>query len=352
MFRLCLLSGLDVSCDESDTISTTSSTPTTTNVPYNILKPILKQPQQTREHQQPSAGTTHQVIVQQSATTTVQPKSILKDNSQQHHLQQQQQQQMQLQMQQHQITHQSSSAATSSAHRTLPQPPKNAGLGAYHTKETALQRIQQQSGLLQGSRTNLSNLCGANPLGLMQQQQQGSHHYNSVPYDIGVGLRSCSTFNMTTIGNNNTTAAGGGIGSANIMTSNNNNGTFASGSGYMELHSPTHGFSSSGKLNETLLNTHTNSLSTSSTRTNLQSIRTQKSPILNRRRSSSIVANLLTADFSYNRNSAVANSSSSSSSSAATTAPQSQQQQSQVNAMATSNNDATNISSLTHSNTR
>uniref|UniRef100_A0A1I8NFP6 Ras family protein n=1 Tax=Musca domestica TaxID=7370 RepID=A0A1I8NFP6_MUSDO len=348
----------DASCDESDTISTTSSTPTTANVPYNVLKPILKQPQQS-QHQVvtgatvPSSTTTasHQVIVQQSTTTTIQPKSILKDNSQQHHLQQHQQQQQQMQLQ-----HQ---------HRSLPQPPKNAGPGAFHTKETALQRIQQQSGLLQGSRTNLANLGAANPLG------HTNHHYNASAYGggmfggggggvggmgMGVGPRSCSTFNITSIGNNNATGAGAGGGSGfNSMTSNNNNGTFASGSGYMDLHSPSHHGFGSGKLSETLLNTHTNSLSTSSTRTNLQSIRTQKSPILNRRRSSSIVANLLTADFSYNRNAANSSSAASGVGAVAAVGGGQQQQpiiQSQANNVASSNNDATNISSLSHSNTR
>ncbi|XP_075158151.1 uncharacterized protein LOC142231428 [Haematobia irritans] len=369
----------DASCDESDTISTTSSTPTTTNVPYNILKPILKQPTQQSQHNQ---GPTHQVIVQQSTTTTIQPKSILKDNSQQ--------QQQQLQHSNHQ-TSLPSSSTSSSTHRTLPQPPKNAGLGAFHTKEAALQRIQQQSGLLQGgSRTNLANLCGPLPNHQQQYPPTFASMYGGGGGDgratgvggMGVGNRSCSTFNMTTIGNNNTNASGCGLGNAMMMASNNNNSggtTFASISGYMDLHSPTQlGISagsmagvggiplasafSSNKLNETLLNTHANSLSTSSTRTNLhQSMRTQKSPILNRRRSSSIVANLLTADFTYNRSAGgVGNSSTSSSSSAATTAAtalgcsnsQSQQQLQDPNNIASSNNDATNISSLTHSNTR
>lgn len=45
-------------------------------------------------------------------------------------------------------------------HRALPQPPKGRGFGAYHTKEAVLQRVQQQSGLLSGSRTNLNTLSG------------------------------------------------------------------------------------------------------------------------------------------------------------------------------------------------
>ncbi|KAI8128164.1 GTP-binding protein REM 1 [Lucilia cuprina] len=325
----------DASCDESDTISTTSSTPTTTNIPYNILKPILKQPQQQQN--------VHQIhVVQQNSSTTIQPKSILKDNSQ--HQQQQQLQQLQ-QQQQQQI------------HRTLPQPPKNAGLGAFHTKETALQRIQQQSGLLYGSRTNLSNLCGANPLGPITTATTINHYSSSTsqptsatPYgnsssNTGVvgGMigtnRSCSTFNMTTIGMSNS----GGVSSCN-SGNNVTNGTFASGSGFMELHSPSHvgggGLMSAtgfNKLNETLLNTHANSLSTSSTRNNLQSIRAQKSPILNRRRSSSIVANLLTADFTYNQTSASTPSTST------------------ANSMTGGNNnmnDVTHVGTLSHSNTR
>ncbi|KAM7349646.1 uncharacterized protein ACRADG_008505 isoform 2-T3 [Cochliomyia hominivorax] len=334
----------DVSCDESDTISTTSSTPTTTNIPYNILKPILKQPQQQQQQQQQQQTNSHQIhVVQQNSSTTIQPKSILKDNSQHQH-QQQQQQQQQLQQQ---------------IHRTLPQPPKNAGLGAFHTKETALQRIQQQSGLLHGSRTNLSNLCGANPLGPINTSTTINHYssstsqptsatfYNSnnnssvstsVP-GVGITNRSCSTFNMTTIGM--------GVG-ANCNSSNNPNGTFAPSTGFMDLHSPSHIPSNSmsvggvgimsgpsyNKLNETLLNTHANSLSTSSTRNNLQSIRAQKSPILNRRRSSSIVANLLTADFTYNQTS----SSTASSTGAA--------------GGATNVNDNNHVGTLSHSNTR
>ncbi|XP_065366102.1 putative mediator of RNA polymerase II transcription subunit 26 [Calliphora vicina] len=336
----------DASCDESDTISTTSSTPTTTNIPYNILKPILKQPQQQQQQQQQNAHQIH--VVQQNSSTTIQPKSILKDNSQ-HQQQQQQQQQLQQLQQQQQI------------HRTLPQPPKNAGLGAYHTKETALQRIQQQSGLLHGSRTNLSNLCGANPLGPITSTTTLNHYSSSTsqpttatPYgnsstagglvDGGMGManRSCSTFNMTTIGMGNSAAA-----TCN-SSSNNTNGTFASGSGFMELHSPSHVSGGGGiggvgllsgtgfnKLNETLINTHANSLSTSSTRNNLQSIRAQKSPILNRRRSSSIVANLLTADFTYNQNATSASTSATANASSG-------------NMM----NDGTHVGTLSHSNTR
>nr|XP_036222167.1 transcription factor mef2A [Bactrocera oleae] len=151
----------DASCEESDTISTTSSTPTPAELPSlppppstttTVLKPILKKP------------------------TTAVPQY------QQMHAQQQQQQQQHLQ--QHPSQHQqqmqlnalkSTGPATANAataqtnvcckdqmlpHRALPQPPKGRGFGAYHTKEAVLHRVQQQSGLLSGSRTNLNTLSG------------------------------------------------------------------------------------------------------------------------------------------------------------------------------------------------
>ncbi|XP_070144586.1 uncharacterized protein [Drosophila kikkawai] len=107
----------DASCDESDSLSLSSSTqgpvpsPAPHQLAYNVLKPILKQPQK-QQQQQP--------------------------------LKQQQQQQQPLQ----QIP------AHPKQHRILPTPPTHSGLGAYHTREAALQRVQQQSGF--GSRANLT----------------------------------------------------------------------------------------------------------------------------------------------------------------------------------------------------
>ncbi|KAH8244992.1 hypothetical protein KR032_003488 [Drosophila birchii] len=98
----------DASCDESDSLSLSSSnqgpvpSPAPHQLAYNVLKPILKQPQKQQQQQQ------------QQQQIPVHPKQ----------------------------------------HRILPTPPTHIGLGAYHTREAALQRVQQQSGF--GSRSNLT----------------------------------------------------------------------------------------------------------------------------------------------------------------------------------------------------
>ncbi|XP_037889389.1 serine-rich adhesin for platelets [Glossina fuscipes] len=268
----------DASCDESDTISSTSSTPPTTNIPYTVLKPILKQPHQ--------------------------------NSTQQQH--------------QHQHQHQQ--------HRSLPQPPKNAGIGAFHTKETALQRVQQQSGLIRvNSKSNLSSLCGTAAASIISAitttnatvattttttnvtTSGTTNHYQL----CGMENRSISVFNMSSTGsvvgattlmmttginnNNNNSALGNNCN--NSSTSANKMGVNKQ-TAYSEDEQFIDYPESSGTAGGGAGVAYNFNQKTNENRNNIINLRQQKSPVLNRRRSSSIATALLSTDYSYSHGNA------------------------------------------------
>ncbi|XP_032308617.1 uncharacterized protein LOC6503784 isoform X2 [Drosophila ananassae] len=220
----------DASCDESDSICSSTPGPVPSPAPhqlaYNVLKPILKQPQQ------------------------------------------QKQQPQQMQPMQQPVPH--------VVHRLLPTPPTHGGLGAFHTREAALQRVQQQSGF--GSRPNLtpaggnyiqgpstSNAAGYNT-GYNVQQEQQMQQYDYEPQEQQDYIQQEQQDSQDQ---------------------------------YME-------YDTEWESQEAPpLTTYGDFLNAAQNPTgSRQSLRTQKSPILNRRRASSIAANCLTSDYTgYARNS-------------------------------------------------
>ncbi|XP_055844622.1 uncharacterized protein DDB_G0283357 isoform X2 [Episyrphus balteatus] len=228
------------SCDESDTISTTSSTPT---IPYSALSRHPLSQQQQQQHQQ-----SHQL-----------PMKKL-------HPQQQQQQQQQQQSKEHYSHHHQSQHNQSKG---------------YHPKEsnTTLPRIG-----LRGLDNSTCNTLGSGP-----------------------NINNCNS-SVSLPGHNNGGIINNGIASNSISISNNNShcataptggGGGGSGSGsrplsnvFMDLNSPTERLSTSNML----------SSGSGNPANRAGNIRALKSPILNRRRSSSIVSNLLTADIGGYRN--------------------------------------------------
>nr|XP_032289224.1 AF4/FMR2 family member 4 [Drosophila virilis] len=194
----------DTSCDESDIPSCSTPGPVPSPAPhqlaYNVLKPILKQPQPQPQQQQ----------------QLMQHQHLQQHHLQQQHLQHQQQmhpmqpqqysplpQHSQLpqpppysqlpQFPQHsqQIMPQHpSTSGYGHVHRLLPTPPTHGGLGAYHTRESALQRVQQQSGMgshgnLYGNAPSGSSTSSMPPYGYNVQQPQQPHlaaGYN-MPYN-------------------------------------------------------------------------------------------------------------------------------------------------------------------------
>ncbi|XP_070066318.1 uncharacterized protein [Drosophila virilis] len=219
----------DTSCDESDIPSCSTPGPVPSPAPhqlaYNVLKPILKQPQPQPQQQQQLMQ--HQHLQQQHLQQQhlqqqhLQQQHLQQQHLQQHHLQQQhlqhQQQMHPMQPQQYsplpqhsqlpqpppysqlpqfpqhsqQIMPQHpSTSGYGHVHRLLPTPPTHGGLGAYHTRESALQRVQQQSGMgshgnLYGNAPSGSSTSSMPPYGYNVQQPQQPHlaaGYN-MPYN-------------------------------------------------------------------------------------------------------------------------------------------------------------------------
>ncbi|XP_043065936.2 uncharacterized protein [Drosophila bipectinata] len=220
----------DASCDESDSICSSTPGPVPSPAPhqlaYNVLKPILKQPQQ---QQQPPQQ------LQQPVPHVV--------------------------------------------HRLLPTPPTHGGLGAFHTREAALQRVQQQSGF--GSRPNLtpaggnyiqgpstSSAAGYNAgYNVQQEQQRSQYDYEPQEQQDYIQQEPQNPQDQ-----------------------------------YLEYDRE---WESQEASTAPALSTYGDFLNAAQNPTgSRQSLRAQKSPILNRRRASSIAANCLHSDYTgYARNS-------------------------------------------------
>ncbi|EDW66427.2 uncharacterized protein Dvir_GJ15559 [Drosophila virilis] len=189
----------DTSCDESDIPSCSTPGPVPSPAPhqlaYNVLKPILKQPQPQPQQQQQLMQQHHlqqQHLQHQQQMHPMQPQqySPLPQHSQlpqpppYSQLPQFPQHSQQI-MPQHPST-----SGYGHVHRLLPTPPTHGGLGAYHTRESALQRVQQQSGMgshgnLYGNAPSGSSTSSMPPYGYNVQQPQQPHlaaGYN-MPYN-------------------------------------------------------------------------------------------------------------------------------------------------------------------------
>lgn len=119
-------------------------------------------------------------------------------------------------------------------HRTLPQPPKGVGFGAFHTKETALQRIQQQCGLIAGSKTNLAAL-GAGALGASSNNLTSGA---ATATTSAVGSNNYDNYNN--ISCNDAAVSGGGVGGGVDWSAATSAGSRRNHSNlYIDLHSPT-----------------------------------------------------------------------------------------------------------------
>ncbi|KMZ08097.1 uncharacterized protein LOC6725049 isoform X5 [Drosophila simulans] len=198
----------DASCDESDSISSSTHNPVPSPAPhqlaYNVLKPILKQPQQ--QQQKAMLQPQHQQVnVQQhQGVTQLQYQQVTHQQlgNQQHQVvTHQPHQQVTHQQhpgggahQQHQVVaHQAHPHTQAShqqpvlqvqlptpgvhvVHRLLPTPPTHSGKGAYHTRETALQRVQQQSGYYNQGPSTSASAYGYNQAMEQQQMQQQLHY--------------------------------------------------------------------------------------------------------------------------------------------------------------------------------
>ncbi|EDW72214.2 uncharacterized protein Dwil_GK10366, partial [Drosophila willistoni] len=214
---------LYTTCDENDALNGSPTVPVPSPAPhqlaYNVLKPILKQPQPQQQHQLPAPIQSQAVIY--------------------HHQHQQQQ------------------PTQSVHHRILPTPPTRSGLGAFHTREAALQRVQHQSGL--GSRSNLNANYGGYNMAEQhqqphQQQNQAQQKLVHLPYNRDKDRDVCIP----------------GDGGRELPTSP----TTPTRSSYGDFLNAAHPSTS-------------------------RSHRNQKSPILSRRRSSSIASNLLHTDHGF-----------------------------------------------------
>ncbi|XP_054729300.1 uncharacterized protein LOC129238287 [Anastrepha obliqua] len=356
----------DASCEESDTISSTSSTSTPAELALpppqqplrnttTVLKPILKKPtaavpQYTQQpllplHQQQYQQQVQMKTLKSTGPTTAksQPVPCSKD-------------QMAL-------------------HRTLPQPPKGMGFGAYHTKEAVLQRVQQQSGLAFGSRTNLNTLssmlgsainlagiggglCASATKSVSNNSAvsacvemlggsasdsvgniSGELHYSSSNYNFDAPAKTATTTAEQSVivetGNmvpeQSTTLAVTPACCAAATTTGNSTIHVTNNMSYIDLNSPTaplpqpKASASVNKFSDLLKsasanfansavapdisasinnNNHNGTAATAITlcatgRSNACTKRVEKSPLLTRRRSSSIVTNLLASDISY-----------------------------------------------------
>ncbi|XP_053949343.1 uncharacterized protein LOC128857619 [Anastrepha ludens] len=353
----------DASCEESDTISSTSSTSTPAELALpppqqplrnttTVLKPILKKPtaaapQYTQQpllplHQQQYQQQVQMKTLKSTGPTTAktQPVPCSKD-------------QMAL-------------------HRTLPQPPKGLGFGAYHTKEAVLQRVQQQSGLAFGSRTNLNTLssmlgsainlagiggglcasatksvsnnsavsaCVEMLGGSASDSVSNELHYSSSNYNFDTPAKTVTTTAEQSVivetGNmvpeQSTTLAVTPACCAAATTTGNSTINVTNNISYIDLNSPTaplpqpKASASVNKFSDLLKsasanfansavapdisasinnNNHNGTAATAITlcatgRSNACTKRVEKSPLLTRRRSSSIVTNLLASDISY-----------------------------------------------------
>ncbi|XP_050740854.1 uncharacterized protein LOC108032974 [Drosophila biarmipes] len=335
----------DASCDESDSLSSSTQNPVPSPAPhqlaYNVLKPILKQPQQPQPQQmvmlqqvnpveyqhvihQQHQGMVHQQQQQQQqqhqggcpqlqhqVVVTHQQHPQLLSHQQQHPHQQiihQQQHQMVTYQQQHPQPHQHPQVGHQQppmkqvqlapappsgghvVHRLLPTPPTHSGLGAFHTREAALQRVQQQSGYYnQGPSTSASaygyNLSMEHPQ--QQQQQQHSHqamqqHQTLQQHQMMQQLQPMQQQQQLQFEQHQQYADD------------------------TELD-----YDTEWELDEepapqmdpplTTFNDFVNAAQNPTG--SRQSLRAQKSPILNRRRASSIAGNLLHSDYTYTRNS-------------------------------------------------
>ncbi|XP_039961277.1 uncharacterized protein LOC120775261 isoform X2 [Bactrocera tryoni] len=378
----------DASCEESDTISSTSSTPTPAELPMlppppppsttaTVLKPILKKPS--------TAAPQYQQM------HTQQQQQQQQQHLQHHPSQHQQQMQLNTLKSTGPVPANSATAQTNVCckdqmlpHRALPQPPKGRGFGAYHTKEAVLQRVQQQSGLLSGSRTNLNTLsgmlgsainlagiggglcananssisnnaataagapiemacggvvgdCVGNNMGGELRYSNSNYNFDATtvkpagPADVGAELQ------MTLVGGTPACCAAANTAAPPTTIANTNTGNTAANVTnnllYMDLHTahPAHPKSSTSvnKFSDLLnaasasfvnavaapaISANANNSNSNHNgaiaaavalgntgRSSASTKRVQKSPLLTRRRSSSIVTNLLASDVSYNR---------------------------------------------------
>ncbi|XP_067640480.1 uncharacterized protein [Eurosta solidaginis] len=366
----------DASCEESDTISTPSSTPTPAELP---LPPAP-------QHQPPSNTTTVLKPILKKPTTSA-PQQYQQMNTQQHLLQlHQHKQQMQLNTLKSTGPPAVSGAPSNAGcmeqiqtHRTLPKPPKGLGFGAYHTKDSVLQRVQKQSGLLSASRTNLNTLSGMlgsaiNLAGIgggllgtnvgssstnvensagnivvvgdcISKSSSGNLQYSNSNYNFDATTTTAKQATKTTLQSDIAESVDMGVcmgaGSGPPVCCAAPSASIASGGNssmlYIDLHSPTatpppHPTPSTSvnKFNDllnatsanfvntvaapTTINVNTNNNNHNGTtsaaaattlcgvgRNSASTKRAQKSPLLARRRSSSIVTNLLASDMSYSR---------------------------------------------------
>ncbi|XP_017074929.1 uncharacterized protein LOC108110389 isoform X3 [Drosophila eugracilis] len=337
----------DASCDESDSISSSTHNPVPSPAPhqpaYNVLKPILKQPQQKtmlqqqqqqQQHQQTvnvqqNQGANHQqyqqvahqhhqgvalqqqqhqVVTHQPHQQQVNQQDYDQVNHQQHqqvsHQQNQQvnhQQHQQVIHQQHQgvnqqqmihqqhqmvthpphhhqqVAHQQLPTPGVHVHRLLPTPPTHSGKGAFHTREAALQRVQQQSGYYNQGPSTSASAYGYNQ-SMEHQQMQQQLQYDQHQHQQDLQFEQHQTPHQ-----------------ARQLYSDDT-----------ELD-----YDTEWELDEEPAPEIVPPLSTFSDFVNAaqnptgsrQSLRAQKSPILNRRRASSIAGNLLHSDYNYTRNS-------------------------------------------------
>ncbi|KAH8368355.1 hypothetical protein KR084_010361 [Drosophila pseudotakahashii] len=316
----------DASCDESDSISSSTQNPVPSPAPhqpaYNVLKPILKQPHQQQQqkvmlqqqHQQVNpqqyqqvthAHQQHQGIAHQQHQVGVMPQQHQVVTHQQH--QQQQQVQQHLQVGHQQVIHQQHQVSTHPTHpqpmqlqgqhpppgghvvhRLLPTPPTHSGMGAYHTREAALQRVQQQSGFYNQGPSTSASAYGYNQS--MEHQHQQMQMQQQLQYDQHQDLQ---------------------------FEQHQPHQAHLQHQAHQQQHHQQYAddteldYDTEWELDEepapqivpplTTFNDFVNAAQNPTG--SRQSLRAQKSPILNRRRASSIAGNLLHSDYTYTRNS-------------------------------------------------
>ncbi|XP_016996933.3 uncharacterized protein [Drosophila takahashii] len=306
----------DASCDESDSISSSTQHPVPSPAPhqpaYNVLKPILKQPHQQQQQKVMLQQQHQQVNPQQYQQVTHSHQQHQGIAHQQHQVvthQQHHQQQQHLQVGHQQVIHQQHQLSTHPTHpqpmqvhpqvqhpppgghvvhRLLPTPPTHSGLGAYHTREAALQRVQQQSGYYNQGPSTSASAYGYNQSMEHQQIQMQMQMQQQLQYDQHQELQFEQHQQHL---------------QHQVHQQQHQHQQYADDT---ELD-----YDTEWELDEepapqivpplTTFNDFVNAAQNPTG--SRQSLRAQKSPILNRRRASSIAGNLLHSDYTYTRNS-------------------------------------------------